>query len=592
MTSAQPPEGTQSRGVPGNRQKRPRRRRRRTAGVEGASKAAGRTPGSRRAAAPVVPPVSHLTEAASASEPLSTAEVAEMKEHLAFLRTYKETLRLRLNAAEDLLVNGRREPSDRGVCRHLLGKVDRTVVEAACGRDPLRSDAAARARMLAGAIRLTADVGVLLTYLETLSHVRSRAEAAQAFAEVVQRIDFEALSSTRLARLLQVLTETFDGQERIQVLFSLLAQPAFRRAFDAASASLPTEVAEIFAPLRAVHRFLLDEAIEGAGREEAAGGRAAPALLAAGMEQVLSAPDPVLRRYPEALRVRLVELALRPGVPTPLTDRASGVLLSSLARRDRTYTRLAIRRVTQLLQRHADDRARAVLEDIRRADPGFRVAERWLAALDARRLGRIALRGDQTARGRLASGFWLDGQRPVWVRTAPAEAASRLADEARLQLTLAIPGVAPVVEHGMAGGIAYVAVAGAGQPLVSEATEALDPEAGFLLAAAVVRVLRALALVGVALPDAAEERFLAPPQVPSQVVLADLDGAEALEPPAVADRHFALASALAKRLLAAGATRRLSTEIGEPVTQALESAGDLVRLIGALDRAAVHTVRE
>src|SRR5437870_3489648 len=133
------------------------------------------------------------------------------------------------------------------------------VVEAAVQREPLRSDPSARARMLAGAIRLTADVGVLLAYLETLAQVRSHAEAAEAFAEVVRRIDFESLSSTRLARLLQVLIATFVDHERVQVLFSLLATAPFRRAFDAAAAALPPAVADAFAPLRAVHRRLLED---------------------------------------------------------------------------------------------------------------------------------------------------------------------------------------------------------------------------------------------------------------------------------------------------------------------------------------------
>ena len=106
--------------------------------------------------APIVPEVSRLAEARG--ESLDAGEVAEMKQHLAFLRRYKEILRLKLNAAEDLLVNGQREPTERGVCRHLLGKVDRSVVEAAIAREPLRSDAAARIRMLAGAVRLTAEV--------------------------------------------------------------------------------------------------------------------------------------------------------------------------------------------------------------------------------------------------------------------------------------------------------------------------------------------------------------------------------------------------------------------------------------------------
>jgi len=344
--------------------------------------------------------------------------------------------------------------------------------------------------------------------------------------------------------------------------------------------------------LRAVHRFLLGESPAGADQEGAAGGPEADSTLAAGMEQVLSAPDPVLRSYPETLRVRMLELALRPGVPTALADRVAGVLLPSLARRGRTYTRLAIRRVVQLLQRHSDDRARAVLEDIRRAEPGYRLAERWLAALDAPRVGRIAIQGEEPERGRLVSGFWLDGQRPVWVRTASADAAHRLADEARLQLALALPAVAPVVEHGMSGGIAYVAVAGAGQPLATAVAKTIEPDVALQLAAAIIRVLRAVALGGVGLPDIEEERFLYSPQVPSHIVLADLDGAQALEPALAAERHLSLARTLVDPILARGATRRLPAEIAEQVTQALASAGDLIHLIGALDRAAAHTARE
>ena len=82
-----------------------------------------------------MPEVSRLAEpAAPADDRLTPAEVAEMKQHLAFLRAYKDILRLKLNAAEDLLVNGQREPTDRGVCRHLLAKVDRGAIEGALTR--------------------------------------------------------------------------------------------------------------------------------------------------------------------------------------------------------------------------------------------------------------------------------------------------------------------------------------------------------------------------------------------------------------------------------------------------------------------------
>jgi hypothetical protein len=517
-------------------------------------------------APPVIPAVSHLAEASPTNAPLRADEVEEMKQHLAFLREYKDALRLRLNAAEDLLVNGRRDPSDRGVCRHLLGKVDRSVIEAAVGREPLKSNVLARSRMLAGAIRLTADVGVLLAYLETLATQRSQAEAAQAFAEVVRRIDFESLSATRLARLLQVLTETFQGEERVQVLFSLLDGEAFRRAFDAAEAMLPADVAAVFAPLHAVHRRLL-------GEQRAADGAAAADRLAVGLEQVMAAPDPVLRGYAEPLRIRMLELALDPGIPPALADRAAGVLLTSLTRTGKTFTRLAMRRAAQLLAHHVDDRARATLEEVQRAAPGFHAAERWLAALAARRMGRVALTSAPPEHGRLAAGFWLDGQQSVWIRTVPVTHADQLAEEAALQARLALPGVAPLVEHGVASGIPYAAVRAAGQPWQLEA-ERLDPTAALALAAHAARILRALALAGVALPDAEPARFcLTSERIPTPV-LADLDGARSVTVAEAGVVNAASAAALVRRLLPPGQL---------PAT----ASDDLVTLVRALDAAAI-----
>jgi hypothetical protein len=543
---------------PGGPQGPHRRRRRRRRGER-------RDTPAPRPAPPVVPEPSRLATAAAGDAPLTPEEVTEMKAHLAFLRRYKDALRLKLNSAEDLLVNGQREPAERGVCRHLLGKLDRTVIERAIEREPLHSDAAARARMLAGAIRVTADVGVLLLYLEALAHVRSHAEAAQAFGEVVQRIDFEALSATRLARLLQVLIDTFTDHERVQVLFSLLAGERFRRAFDAAAATFPPAVAEVCGPLRAVHRRLTGEG----------GGPEPGDLLARGMAQVLSAPDPVLRGYAEPVRAALVELAIGADVPPALADRAAGVLLPSLARSGRPYARLALRRAAALLARHADDQARGVLEELRRARPDSRAAERWLAALAARRFGRIALAGEPPARGRLVAGFWLDAQRPVWLRTATAPEAERLAGEARRQAGLALPGVAPVVEHGVAHGIPYVAVAGVGRPLTLDAP--LAPAAALALAAAVARVLRALALAGVALPDAEPERFLGG-GAETGAVLADLDGTREAAPEEASAAHAALARKVVARLL--------------PEQAATFDGGDLVALVDALDRSALRTARE
>ena len=558
-------DGTPPSPRPPGRRRRPRRRR-----------GGGGQPAAPRPPAAIVPEVSRLAATASGSERLEATEVGEMKDHLVFLRRYKDLLRLKLNAAEDLLVNGQREPSERGVCHHLLAKVDRGVIEAAVQREPLRSDAAARARMLAGAIRLTADVGVLLAYLETLAQVRSHAEAAAAFAEVVRRIDFESVSSTRLARLLQVLIATFVDHERVQVLFSLLGTAPFRRAFDAAAAALPPEVADAFAPLRAVHRRLLEEV----------GVSDPPALLTRGMEQILAAPDPVLRAYPEELRAGLLVLALRPETPSALADRAAGVLLATLPREGHVYPRLAVRRAAQLLERHADDRARVVLDDLHRARADVRAAAHWRAALDARRLGRVALAGELPARGRLAPAFWLDGQRSVWLRSAAAPEAERLAAEARLQIALALPAVAPIVEHGVASAIPYIAVSGPGRPLVLDGAPAFEVGRGLLLAAAAARILRALALAGAALPDAAPERLLYTP--PSSLVLADLDGVAPRAPADAAALHAPLAVTLARALLPSAGASSLAPDFAAALARVLAEPCELGDLISVLDRAALR----
>src|SRR5215813_12405561 len=111
------------------------------------------------------------------TEPLSPDEAREMAGHLLFLRTYKKQLGLSLNAAEDLLINGDREPSDRGICKHLLSKIDRRVVDKVLARDAMKTDPRMRARFLAGIVRLNRDVSFLIWYLQALAEVTDKREA-------------------------------------------------------------------------------------------------------------------------------------------------------------------------------------------------------------------------------------------------------------------------------------------------------------------------------------------------------------------------------------------------------------------------------
>ena len=207
---------------------------------------------------------------------------------------------------------------------------------------------------------------------------------------------------------------------------------------------------------------------------------------------------------------------------------------------------------------------------------------RSCGGLAARRFGRVALAGEPPARGRLIAGFWLDAQRAVWLRTANAADGERLTAEAGLQAELALPGVATVVEHGVALGMAYVAVHGPGRPLAHDDASGRDMPTALAVGAAVARVLRAVALVGVALPDAGAERFLHAP--PLLVTLADLDGARRAEPAVGAAEHAALVAALARELLPAGVARECDDHLAR--------GADLPRLIAWLERAALRADRD
>ena len=140
-----------------------------------------------------------------------------------------------------------------------------------------------------------------------------------------------------------------------------------------------------------------------------------------------------------------------------------------------------------------------------------------------------------------------------------------------------------MVEHGVALGLSYVAVIGPGRPLARE--ETLAASAALAVLAAVARVLRAVALAGVVLPDAEAERFLqAAPPAPG-VTLADLDGARHAEPADAAATHVALVAALAQQIVPAGPrTRELAARISQ--------ASDLPGLIALVERAALLAGRD
>lgn len=499
--------------------------------------------------------------------PLSDQERAEIQDHLEFLRRYKGVLRLKLNAAEDLLVNGARPPDDRGVLKHLFNKIDRTVVEQATTREPLRSNAPDRVRFLAGVVRLNPSLSSLLSYLEALADSNEKRDAAKAFGLVVERVEFSEASPAQVARLVELAKSTFREHELTQVVLGLMSSKSFADALGRGVDRLDDRTARLFSEVSAAHRtVILGEPMpsDDAAREQ----------IGAGVDRLLAVPDPVLRAYPDEVRRRLAEHAM---ARAPL-GRPVRALIDSVPHRDPQYASLALAWSEKLLAEGEDDRARGVLEQIVQSHPDLEAARDRLAALGWPRLGRVAIMpGTPDDRISVRRGFWLDGSSFVWIRTGPREEADRVRREGELQVRLTVPGVLPALAFGTAeDGTPYVVLARRGKPMIHDRaprklTAALD------LARAGLALLKALSCAGVELPDTEHRRFAVIGK--TGLELMDLDGARATRPEQADVANALLARRWVQSLLADQA------DLPADIQALLGRRAPLPVLIAAIDRA-------
>ena len=489
--------------------RKPRRRRRRRGGNPRQPKAA---------TAPLETP--RLRREQGTETPLSPAEVRVMREHLRLLQRYKKLLGLSLNAKEDLLINGAAAPEHRGVCLHLLGKVDRASVQRALDRLP---NAADRSRLLAGVVRFSEDQGILLQWLESLPDSASRTAAAGALSMALDRLDWDGMSAARMERLLEVLATVFtEPHERADVVFGLLHSPSFRSTFEQAEDRLPKPLATVFGPLRAAY----DAVVAGTPGNHSHG------LVRKGTAMLLSAPEAALLAKPAGVRERLLRAALAAPPADEDADRAAGALLESFSSSKALYRTLSLERIGELLRRHADSRAQWQLKRLRTAQPDCVEAKELTLALAAPRLGRVVLGCPEDWRPRppgakkharsghgLQRGFWLDRRLPVLVRTGDSD---RLSAEAERHAALPVAGLAPLITRGR-GWLAFAAV---GRPLDDLLSRGPAPgRKALLIAADGLRVLGTLALAGLHLPDARPRRFLITGGESPRVLLHDLGGA-------------------------------------------------------------------
>ena len=507
---------------------------------------------------------SQLDLDAPSDRPLTDDEATEATQHLALLKRFKKSLRLSLNATEDLLVNGARAPDDRGVLKHLFAKVDRQVVQAALSREPMSSDRSMRAAFLAGIVRLRPSFDTLLAYLETVAD-GDRRSAAEAFGLTVRKLPFEDASTAQIDQLLTLLAQTFEGHDYTQVLLGLLDEA--HGALEANREQIDPEQWRTLAPLAAAHAAV----VRGEALPESEGGRA---LVADGVERWLAAPAAVLKSYPEKLRWRLAEYAVR-AAREVRPDTVPPALFASLPATDPRFAPLAILRAEALARSAQVDAARSLLKP---------VADRADAPAAVKTLSRVlawpkwgkATIDPTDGPGRLRRAFDLTFGAHGWGRTAPPEGAGALVAEARRQADLLVPGVAVVLGHGLAkDGSAYVVVAGRGRPWTLNPAAPVPEVLQLILDAALIG--RSVDRIGLTLPDFEPARFLIHGR-PGRLTLADLSGVEAADPTQSALTHGPRVLGLA-RSVARGADGRLRADLPAAVTARLVMGNTPVPLL-------------
>lgn len=513
------------------------------------------------------------------TEPFTPDEQREMCEHLEFLRQFKPHLGLSLNATEDLLINGAQLPTDRGVCKHLLSKLDRRAVERALGREAVKNDAALRSRLLAGVVRIMPDVNTLLAYLEALTWVADKHEAAAAFGATIDRIDFTAVSATQMAALLDVIEKTFAGHERVQALFGLLASKSFAQALGRSIDGLPPAVRNTFAPLSAAYRAV----VLGTAPRDAA----ERTLAERGVATWLEAPDRILRGYPVETRRRLVRYALG-GANLAAIAKPVRILVDSLPRNEPASADVGIALFDRLVAAKQDDLARGLLNMLAQSHPKLPSVTRRQTVLSWPRLGRLALAPDSNPAGRLRRAFFLDLPGFVLARTAGRDQAIRLGTEADVQAALLVPGIAACLGYDTAAdGTAYVVLAAGGRPLGPAFVRRLSLGDALAFALAGVRILYALASAGVKLPDASIERFTSD-RVPASLRLVDLDGAARAPEPECRSLVGDLASAFCSHILATEGRGGLRPDVPSDLAAALKDRAAPAQLAKLL---ALHEAR-
>jgi len=480
-------------------------------------------------------------------EPLSAQEVARFKAHFRFLKEHRHLLKLRVNAAEDLLLNGVREPTHRGLCNHLLAKVERSRVLSVSQSMP----ALEAVRFLSGIIRFAPEIGYVLRFLECVKETSSQAQAGAAVTEALKQISFSELSAAQVRQLVALIVDVFPERELPVFLLSLLDDESFRAAIDRSLDGFPEVLAGMVRPLRELHAFVVRS---GTGRDRAQPSAVDAQAVKSGIELLFEVNALSLVELVEPTRRRLFHVAcaaMRSGAKV----RAETVekILSSLSfaqASDRIAATSSL--VSALLASDQEARAKKLLGPERKPDDTSSQLARWRANLDAPRVGTVALEGragrERPPSHRWARGWHVPTQTAVLVRYGEKGDNDAYAELVATWHQLLVPNVARIVDYSSEINVRpYLAVQLPGAPWSREWHRPIEETVRLGWARDICALLASLAHQGVVLPDIEPSRFNLDSQ--GGLWLVDLWGLSRCAPEEALRLHCESARPLCKRLI-------------------------------------------
>jgi len=537
-----------------------------------------------------------------AEEPLTEDEVRHLKEAFRFLKDHRSVLKLRVNASEDLLLNGKRDPTHRGVCQHLLSKVEKVKVLGASERLPPKEATA----LLAGVIRFSPELPYVMRFLECVQASAGQEQASAALTHALSRIDYEDISDAQVRQILSLIVEIFPEREQPAFLLSSLRTKAFRKAFDRSSEGLPPSLSKMLLPLREVHDLLHErDRRRRGGRQRQR--QLNPSLLSEGAMLLLRVNQRCLLEFDAPVRRRLFGLMCDSVPEGDLPQEALFSLYRSLSFRDDDEKQRALLALVKLFLRVGLEKEakRLLAEDAeqrrRKQDHGKAPTEgdkgppspsaRLLALLKQPRVGSIAIdakrpeagnsaqQGALPPEGRFYHGVDLSTLKSVRVKWCLGDERTSFIQSAKLWSSVLLPQVCLPFALSIKEDAAcpWVAVERFDWSLSRYLKDKRDLDLG-AVALDLCRIENGVRALGLALPDGSLHRYSV--DSADRMWLTDLSGVCAQEGQGTAQRPLSLVQSL-RELAGLG----LSFELDADPT-ALETCGgplEIARLLRLID---------